>query len=183
MQVPWFPPQVAPAATQVVPAQQPLEPHVAFAQHACPAPPHAVNVPALHTMPAAPFAPSGMQVLLVVSRHAPPLQVVPAQGGWNAPPQVVQLPALHTLVPLQVVPPQHGWPSPPQPAQAPVARHWSPRPQVVPVLTQRLVPLASQQPPVQVLPAQHGWPTPPQAWQRLPPHTVPAPQAWPGQQG
>ena len=60
MQVPWFAPQVAPAATQVVPAQQPLEPQVEFAQHAWPPPPHAVNVPDLHTMPAGPFAPAAM---------------------------------------------------------------------------------------------------------------------------
>jgi hypothetical protein len=49
-----------------------------------------------------------MQVWLTESRHAPPLQVTPAHGGWNAPPQVVQLPALQTFVPLQVVPPQQG---------------------------------------------------------------------------
>lgn len=105
---PW--PQVAPAATQVVPAQHPVPPQAEFAQQTWPAPPHAVRVPPLHTVPPGPSAPAGMQVPVVVSRHAPPVQaVVPVHAGWNAPPQVEQVPALQTaFAPLQLEPPQQG---------------------------------------------------------------------------
>lgn len=108
----------------MLPAQHPVPPQVELAQHPWPAPPHAVRVPLLHTVPAGPSAPAGMQLPVAASRHAPPLQVVPPQAGWKAPPQGAQVPAVHTaLVPAHWVPPQQGWPTPPQPSHWPEARH------------------------------------------------------------
>jgi hypothetical protein len=171
---PWFPPHIAAAATQDVPAQHPSVPHEEFAQHGWPVPPHATNAPPVQTVPASVLSPAGMQVPLAASRHAPPLHVVPPHAGWNASPHGEHVPAAQTAFAPHIVPPQHGWPSPPQPAHCPDERHTSPAGQVLPVPMQVR---PSQQPAPQVSPAQHAWPSPPHASHRpLPPlQAVPAP--------
>jgi hypothetical protein len=184
VQVPWLLPQAALAATQVVPVQHPALPQVEFAQHAWPAPPQAVNVPPRHTVPPGPLAPSGMQVLVVASRHAPPPQGVPVvHAGSSGPPQGAQDPAEHASVaPLQALPAQQGWPRPPHAAHWLEARHRSPAAQLLPAVMHWFV-LVLQQPPAQFEPWQQGWPGPPHARHWLFEHDAPAPQALPGQQG
>jgi hypothetical protein len=182
--VPWLAPQAELAATQSEPVQHPPLPQVEFAQHAWPAPPQAVSVPPRHTVPPGPLAPSGMQVLVVVSRHAPPPQGVPvAQAGSSGPPHGAQDPAAQARVALlHALPAQHGWPRPPHAAHWLVARHRSPAAQAVPAVTHWFE-LVLQHPPVQLAPWQHGWPGPPHARHWLFEHDAPAPQALPGQQG
>jgi hypothetical protein len=66
------PPHVVPLTMHRLFAQHaPAVVHVAFAQHAWPEPPHCTNEPLLHTWPALPFAPEGIQVPLPESKHAP----------------------------------------------------------------------------------------------------------------
>lgn len=158
LQVPSPPPQLAPAATQTPPVQQPLPLQLRFAQQGPAGAPQATKLPFRQTVPVAPAAlsPEGMQLFEVASRQAPLAQgvVAPAQGGWYGPPQATQ------LEPEQL-PVAHA---------APGATHWPVAP--------------SQQPLLQLLPAQHGSPGAPQARQPLPEQIVAAPvQLPPAQQG
>lgn len=154
-------PQVAPAATQVCPAQQaPTPVHVWLAQHGWPAPPQAAGVPPAHTTPASTLVPVGTHAAAVA--HAAPVHGAPLlHGGCSGPPHCAQvLPAPHDSEAwLQAGPVvQHGWPAPPQPAQVPAARQRSPLAHTAPAEMQVRAPTGLQQPAAQVAPPQHGWP-------------------------
>jgi hypothetical protein len=148
-------PQVAPAATQRSPKQQPSV-QVEPAQQGCGlglGAPQATGAPLLQTIPL-PLTACPEATQLVPSQHPPPEHFIPGQHGKPAAPHWAQAPA------LQVAPFWHMVPS---------AMHCP-------------VPL-SQQPAVQALLAQQGSPTPPQARHTSPPQAVPAAvQARPAQQ-
>ncbi len=141
----------------VAESRQPPPVHAVVPVHAgWKAPPHAAQVPALHTT-------------LV------PPQVVPPQQGWPTPPHPAHWPlgkqrsprpqvlpvARHRSVPFasqhpveHALPAQHGCPAPPHAVQVVLPSHTVPPPHTSP--------------------AQHGWPGPPQAAHAPPEQVVPA---------
>lgn len=183
--LPTWPPQPASTPTQVEPAQHP-EVQVFSAQHGCPGPPHAVNVPCWHTRPSVPFFPLATQRPVVGSAHEPLRQAWPVAhtgcAGW--PQGTHAVPSQVSCGPVQVLPLQHGWSRPPQPAHESVDWQTSPRAHRPPTTRQRGSPglAVSQQLPPQVLPAQQGWPGRPHARQYAPEQTLPPAHA-PAQHG
>jgi hypothetical protein len=83
------PPHAAPGVTHLPLAQQPPAEQLLFAQHGCPGPPHATNVPAEQTaFGFAPACPEATHLLDATSRHAPPAHfVAPGHTAVAATPQ------------------------------------------------------------------------------------------------
>jgi hypothetical protein len=189
------PKQPLPAATQLVPLQQPPSPQALPAQQGPPPAPQATQVLPEQTPPAAQipngpkqqFWPRPPQVV-----HTPLMQVnpaaqpVPSQHGWLRPPQVTQVLAVPQAVlgAVQIPPLQQGALMIPQEPQPPF---WQTPPGGLghTLFAAVQVPPTQQPPPLQALPGQqdslvapHGWQVPPP----VPMHTVPAPHPPPGQQ-
>ena len=131
-----------PEGRQTLLEQQPPPLQLLPGQHAWPAPPQAVQRPALQAPPLVHIEPDAMQRPAAAapgSQHAPPEQVWPGQHASPAPPQGAHMRApgapVHIRPGALQLSPQHGWPA------APHGTHWFWLLQVAPA-------------PVQVAPAQ-----------------------------
>jgi len=118
-------------------------PHCSFAQHCCPAPPHAAHVPfgppvhatcgavhvccPQHGSPDAPHVPHApllhvppmfghalpADVHTSRTQQPPELHVFRSQQGWPGPPHCAQTSLLHALPAPHCRPGQHAWPAAP----------------------------------------------------------------------
>jgi hypothetical protein len=136
-------PAAWPSSTQPLATQQAGSAQWLFTQHACPGAPHGgPQLPLAHIAPFMHVAAGATQRSPLLSQHAPPPHIAPAQQRSPAPPQGAQTSPPQASPALHDAPAQHGCPAPPH--------TWH-------TLFAQPTPAA-----VQVSP-QHGWPAAPHA--------------------